>query len=203
MLAFECYPFGNAVTTSWAACDDTDYPKNEKELLRGRQRLPSLPAVPALPAKMYSHRADTCGPVIALPQSPGSDTNSAWTTTKTVSKDLYTITKAVLGFEKDPVPLFMLPFKHKLMPTSNDPAYTVDQASPPHRRLRPRRRRGRHRTDPHGTWGIWSRPAGGWRTRGRGSRGGRYRGKTAGQPANRKAGTGGPRVRPGVNCRRG
>ena len=33
MLAFECYPFGNAVTTSWAACDDTDYPKNEKELL--------------------------------------------------------------------------------------------------------------------------------------------------------------------------
>ena len=146
-------------------------------------------------------RADTCGPVIALPQSPGSDTNSAWTTTKTVSKDLYTITKAVLGFEKDPVPLFMLPFK--LMPTSNDPAYTVDQASPPHRRLRPRRRRGRHRTDPHGTWGIWSRPAGGWRTRGRGSRGGRYRGKTAGQPANRKAGTGGPRVRPGVNCRKG
>ena len=30
----------------------------------------------------------------------------------------------------------------------------------------------RHLTDPHGTWGIRSRPAGGWSTRGRGPRGG-------------------------------
>jgi len=57
--------------------------------------------------------------------------------------------------------------------------------------------------DPLGiTWGGRDRPAGGWSTRKEELGEGRGREEIAGQPTDRKAGIGGPRVRSGVNCRR-